>query len=167
MFGYVFGIMITELKDYTRNSCFLFLIFLLCIIFFIQSLLYSFHNQFMFIFYRIFLNALYANFNLYNFESFPTLTRSTGIAINRIFGKFFNIWTPLIIINYAKLGYLFGLLFGLILFLLSIVLSPKENMEHTINEFPIEIINEYEKRKLKEVNNKNQNKDEEEYLLKE
>ena len=49
MFGYIFGIMITELKDYIRNSCFLFLIFLLCIIFFIQSLLYSFHNQFMFI----------------------------------------------------------------------------------------------------------------------
>ena len=167
MFGYIFGILITEKKDYTRKSCFLFLIILLIFIFIIQLLLYSYHNQFIFIFLRIFINSLDANFNLYNFESFPTLTRSTGVAINRIFGKFFNLGTPLIIINYAKLGYLFGLLFGLILFLLSIVLSPKENMEHTINEFPLEIINEYEKRKLKEVNNKNQNKDEEEYLLKE
>jgi len=166
MFGYVFGIMITELKDYTRNSCFLFLIFLLCIIFFIQSLLYSFHNQFMFIFYRIFLNALDANFNLYNFESFPTLTRSTGIAINRIFGKFFNIWTPLIIINYARFGYICGLLFGFILFLLSIFLGPKETKNHSINEFPIEIIKENEKRKIIDESNKNENNEEEEYLLK-
>ena len=166
MFGYVFGIMITELKDYTRNSCFLFLIFLLCIIFFIQSLLYSFHNQFMFIFYWIFLNALDANFNLYNFESFPTLARSTGIEINRIFGKFFNIWTPLIIINYARFGYICGLLFGLILFLLSIFLGPKETKNHSINEFPIEIIKENEKRKIIDESNKNENNEEEEYLLK-
>ena len=83
------------------------------------------------------------------------MTRSTGIAINRIFGKFFNIWTPLIIINYARFGYICGLLFGLILFLLSFFLGPKETKNHCINEFPIEIINENEKRKIIDESNKN------------
>ena len=166
MIGYIFGIGITEIKNYTRNSCFLMITILLCIVFFIQSLLYSSHNQFIFIFFRFFINSLDANFNLYNFESFPTLTRSTGVAINRIFGKFFNIWTPLIIINYTRYGYICGLLFGSILFLLSYFLGPKETKDHKINEFPIEIINENEKRKAKELSNQNEINDEEEFLLK-
>ena len=166
MIGYIFGIVITEIKNYTRKSCFLMLIILLFIVFLIQSFLYSYKNQFIFIFFRIFINSFDANFNLYNFESFPTLTRATGIAINRIFGKFFNIWTPLIIINYARFGYICGVLFGFILFLLSFFLGPKETKNHNINEFPIEILNENEKGKSEKESNKNQINDEEEFLLK-
>ena len=165
MVGYFFGILITELKNYTRNVCFLILTFLLTVMFLIQSIFYSSHNQFFFIFLRIFINSLDANFNLYNFESFPTLSRSTGVAINRIFGKFFNLWTPLIIINFEKIGFLFGVLFGGILFLLSIFFSPKESKEHLINEFPIEIIREYKKDIIKKQCNEKENNDEDEYLL--
>ena len=165
MVGYFFGILITELKNYTRNVYFLFLTFLLTVMFLIQSIFYSSHNQFFFIFLRIFINSLDANFNLYNFESFPTLSRSTGVAINRIFGKFFNLWTPLIIINFEKIGFLFGVLFGGILFLLSIFFSPKESKEHLINEFPIEIIREYKKDIIKKQCNEKENNDEDEYLL--
>ena len=165
MVGYFFGILITELKNYSRNVCFLFLTFLLSLIFLIHSIFYYKHNQFLFIFFRIFINSLDANFNLYNFESFPTLSRSIGVAINRIFGKFFNIWTPLLMINFPKFGYLCGLFFGVILFLLSIFLSPKEEKNHMINEFPIEIINEIKKEKIKGNYHENENNGEEQYLL--
>ena len=165
MIGYFFGILITELKNYTRKTCFLFLTFLLSVMYFIHSIFYYKHNQFLFIFFRIFINSLDANFNLYNFESFPTLSRSTGVAINRIFGKFFNIWTPLLMINFSKIGYLCGLLFGGTLFLLSIFLSPKEEKDHMINEFPIEIINEIKKEKIKGNYHENENNGEEQYLL--
>ena len=163
MIGYIFGVMITKIENYTRKACFLFLIFLLSAMFLIGTLFYSWHNQYIFIFFRIFVNSLDANFNLYNFESFPTLTRPTGVAINRIFGKFFNLWTPLIMINFPKMGYLSGLLFGGGLFLLSLYFSPKETKDHRIQEYPIEIKNEYIKEKSKNEYNDDR---EDEYLLK-
>ena len=157
MIGYFLGILITELKNVTRKTCFLFLTFLLSLIFAIQWIFYSFHNQYSFIFLRIFINSLDANFNLYNFESFPTLARSTGVAINRIFGKFFNIFTPLLMINFMRIAFLCGLIFGIILFLLSLILGPKEAKDHKINEFPIE----FEKDNCKE----NENEEDVGYLL--
>ena len=167
MVGYIFGIMITEVGNYTRNKCFLFLTFLLALMYLIGTIFYYLHNQFIFIFFRICVNSLDANFNLYNFESFPTLTRSTGVAINRIFGKFFNIFTPLIMINFTRFGYLCGLLFGVILFILSLFLNPKETKDHKINDFPIEIINKLGKGEIIEESKENKNNDEEEeYLIK-
>ena len=167
MVGYIFGVSITNIGNYTRNSCFLFLTFLLSSIYLIGTVFYSYHNQFIFIFFRISVNSLDANFNLYNFESFPTLTRSTGVAINRIFGKFFNIFTPLIMINYTNIGYLCGMLFGGILFLFSLLLNPKETKDHRINDFPIEIINELEKGEIHaEIKEDIIDDEEKEYLIK-
>ena len=148
MVGYIFGVMITKINNYTRKECFLFLTFLLSAIYLIGTIFYSWHNQYIFIFFRVFVNSLDANFNLYNFESFPTLTRPTGVAINRIFGKFFNLITPLIMINFPKIGYLCGLLFGGGLFLLSFFLSPKETKDHRIYEYPIEMENYFGKDKI-------------------
>ena len=163
MIGYIFGIMITKLENYTRKSCFLFLTVLLCIMYLIGGIFYSWHNQYIFSFFRTFVNSLDANFNLYNFESFPTLSRSTGVSINRIFGKFFNLFTPLIMINFAKLGYLCGLIFGVGLFFLSFFLSPKESKDHKINEYPSEMISECEK---EETDEKDEINGDEEYKLK-
>ena len=165
MIGYFFGIIITKIKNGNRKVCFLFLNSLLTIMFLVESIYYSSHNQFFFIFFRIFINSMDANFNLYNFESFPTLSRSVGVAINRFFGKFFNIFTPLIMINFEKIGFLCGMLFGGILFLLSIFLSPKETNKHLISEFPIEIIREYKKEIIKKKPNEKENNDEDDYLL--
>lgn len=165
MIGYIFGVMITKIDNYTRKECFLLLTFLLSAIFLIGTIFYSWHNQYIFIFFRIFVNSLDANFNLYNFESFPTLTRPTGVAINRIFGKFFNLFTPLIMINFPKMGYLCGLLFGGGLFLLSFYLSPKETKDHCIYEYPLEMENYFGKEKISS-NNENDYNEEEQYLLK-
>lgn len=165
MIGYIFGVMITKIDNYTRKECFLLLTFLLSAIFLIGTIFYSWHNQYIFIFFRIFVNSLDANFNLYNFESFPTLTRPTGVAINRIFGKFFNLFTPLIMINFPKMGYLCGLLFGGGLFLLSFYLSPKETKDHCIYEYPKEMENFFGKEKISS-NNENDYNEEEQYLLK-
>ena len=148
MVGYIFGVMITKINNYTRKECFLFLTFLLSAIYLIGTIFYSWHNQYIFIFFRVFVNSLDANFNLYNFESFPTLTRPTGVAINRIFGKFFNLITPLIMINFPKIGYLCGLLFGGGLFLSSFFLSPKEDKDHRISEYPLEMENYFGKDKI-------------------
>ena len=164
MVGYIFGVMITKINNYTRKECFLFLTFLLSAIYLIGTIFYSWHNQYIFIFFRVFVNSLDANFNLYNFESFPTLTRPTGVAINRIFGKFFNLITPLIMINFPKIGYLCGLLFGGGLFLLSFFLSPKETKDHRIYEYPIEMENYFGKDKIN-INNENVYNEEEQYLL--
>jgi hypothetical protein len=165
MIGYFFGIIITKIKNGNRKVCFLFLNSLLTIMFFVESIYYSSHNQFFFIFFRIFINSMDANFNLYNFESFPTLSRSVGVAINRIFGKFFNIFTPLIMINFEKIGFLCGMLFGGILFLLSICLCPKETNNHLVSQFPIEIMREYKKEIIKKKSNEKEINDEDDYLL--
>ena len=160
MIGYIFGIMITNL-NYTRFTCFLFLTFLLSLMFLIEFVFYFFRNQFLFIFFRIFINSLDANFNLYNFESFPTLTRPTGVAINRIFGKLFNLWTPLLMISYERIGYFSGFFFGIILFIIGLFLGPRGTKNNKINELPIELINEFDEGKISENPN-----EEKEYLLK-
>ena len=160
MIGYIFGIMITNL-NYTRYTCFLFLTFLLSLMFLIEFVFYFFRNQFLFIFFRIFINSLDANFNLYNFESFPTLTRPTGVAINRIFGKLFNLWTPLLMISYERIGYFSGFFFGIILFIIGLFLGPRGTKNNKINELPIELINEFDEGKISENPN-----EEKEYLLK-
>ena len=154
--GYIIGILINNIKDLSRKLSLIIITFSLGIVLLISNLIYS--NQFIFILLRIFVNAFDSNLTLYNFESFPTLTRSNGIAINRILGKFFNIPTPFIMVSFPKKGYFFGFLFSIGFLALILFLSPAEMKGESINEYPLEIgMKIYKKEKKDDDINESQN----------
>ena len=170
--GYIVGILINKIKYFSRKLTLVIISLSLGTVLLISNLIYS--NQFIFILLRMFVNAFDSNLTLYNFESFPTLTRSYGVAINRILGKFFNIPTPSIMVSFPKKGYICGLLFSIGFLVLILFFSPSETKDKSINEYPAEIEmkiykNEGKDNDINEVKDENNTrnfiKDEEEYML--
>jgi hypothetical protein len=92
---------------------------------------------------RICVYALLMNYNILNFEAFPTFTKSVAVSINRIFGRLFNLWTPVLMINAPRVGYNLGFFFTIINVVLTLAFSPEDTKNKALKEYPKELIYNY------------------------
>ena len=144
--GFMIGSIILEplLK---RKTSFILINLLSSISYLLSSLYYYDHYVKMFILMRICTYALLINYNIFNFEIFPTFTKPVAVSINRIFSRGFNLWTPALMISAPKVGYVLGVLFTIINVLLTLAFSPEETKNKALKEYPKELIGYFESHK--------------------
>ena len=138
--GFIFGSIIFEIPLLKRKTSFILINLLTSISYLLTSLYYYDHYIKMFILMRICAYALLMNYNILNFEVFPTFTKPVAVSINRIFSRGFNLWTPALMISAPKVGYVLGVLFTIINVLLTLAFSPEETKNKALKEYPKELI---------------------------
>ena len=138
--GFIFGSIIFEIPLLKRKTSFILINLLTSISYLLSSLYYYDHYIKMFILMRICAYALLMNYNILNFEVFPTFTKPVAVSINRIFSRGFNLWTPALMISAPKVGYVLGVLFTIINVLLTLAFSPEETKNKALKEYPKELI---------------------------
>ena len=138
--GFIFGSIIFEIPLLKRKTSFILINLLSSISYLLSSLYYYDHYIKMFILMRICAYALLMNYNILNFEVFPTFTKPVAVSINRIFSRGFNLWTPALMISAPKVGYVLGVLFTIINVLLTLAFSPEETKNKALKEYPKELI---------------------------
>lgn len=142
--GVVVGCGSAEIPALKRKMSFMMIIFALIISYFCNAIAYSQHYIGMFILMRIFVFAIFSNYTIYNFEIYPTMTRPTGVAINRIFARVFNLWTPYLMISFPRTGYILGVFFCAAIVGMMCIFPVEETKGEVIREFPKEVIEERE-----------------------
>lgn len=143
--GVVIGCGSTEIPALKRKISFMMIIFSLIVSYFCNAIAYSQHYTGMFILMRIFAYAIFSNYTIYNFEIYPTMIRPTGVAINRIFARVFNLWTPYLMISFPRTGYILGVFFCAAILGMTCIFPVEETKGEVIREFPKEVIEEREK----------------------
>ncbi len=144
--GFLIGSIILE-QLLKRKTSFILINLLSSISYLLSSLYYYDHYVKMFILMRICTYALLMNYNIFNFEIFPTFTKPVAVSINRIFSRGFNLWTPALMISAPKVGYVLGVLFTIINVLLTLAFSPEETKNKALKEYPKELIGYFESHK--------------------
>ena len=137
--GFIIGSIIFE-PILKRKTSFILINLLTSISYLLSSLYYYDHYMKMFILMRICTYALLMNYNIFNFEVFPTFTKPVAVSINRIFSRGFNLWTPALMISAPKVGYVLGVLFTIINVLLTLAFSPEETKNKALKEYPKELV---------------------------
>jgi MFS family permease len=173
LFGLFLGIFIIEYIKISRKNSFIFINSLIGILYLFCSIFYKKNNLFLICLLRVGINSFFISYTVYNFEIYPTLTRSFGTSINRIFARVFNLWTPYIMIDYPRISYIIGLFFIICIEVCVFIFNPEDTRGKIIKEYPDEIenvLNEQNNNKndsnlLNENNNYNEGEEEKEKLI--
>ena len=141
--GFILGGLSYDIPFIKSKSIFIIINLLTSISYLLSSLYYNGHYIRIYIFMRICVYALLMNYNILNFEAFPTFTKSVAVSINRIFGRLFNLWTPVLMINAPRVGYNLGFFFTIINVVLTLAFSPEDTKNKVLKEYPKELIYNY------------------------
>ena len=150
LLGLFLGIIIVEYIKISRKNSFIIINSLIGILYLFSSIFYKKNNLFLICLLRAGINSYFISYTVYNFEIYPTLTRSFGTSINRIFARVFNLWTPYIMIDYPRTSYIVGLFFIICINICVFIFNPEDTRGKIIKEYPDEIENV-----LNEQNNNN------------
>ena len=140
-FGLILGILIFEYLKIPRKNSFIIISSLISLLFLFISIFYKKNNLILICLLRATTSTFFIAYTIYNFEIYPTLTRSFGTSINRIFARIFNLWTPYIMIDYPRMAHIMGLFFIIGIIVCIIIFDPADTREKIIKEYPDEIEN--------------------------